>query len=86
MAAGAPVLAYARGSMPELIENGATGYLVQNEEEMIDKIASLQTLSRARCRAWVEERFSVEKMVDGYERLYRSVLNKSQDSNAHHAP
>ncbi len=81
MAAGAPVLAYGRGSMPELIENGATGYLVQSEEEMIDKIGRLQTLSRVRCRASVDERFSVEKMSDGYEQLYRSVLRKAPAVN-----
>jgi glycosyltransferase involved in cell wall biosynthesis len=74
MAAGAPVLAYGRGSMPELIENGETGYLVQNEEEMVDRMERLQSLDRARCRAWVQERFPVEKMIDGYERLYQGAL------------
>jgi len=75
MAAGAPVLAYGRGAMPELIENGETGYLVQSEEEMVDRIERVQTLDRGRCRAWIQERFSVEKMIDGYERLYQGVLN-----------
>ena len=75
MAAGTPVLAYGRGAMPELIENGETGYLVQSEEEMVDRIERVQTLDRGRCRAWIQERFSVEKMIDGYERLYQGVLN-----------
>jgi glycosyltransferase involved in cell wall biosynthesis len=78
MAAGAPVLAYRRGSMPELIANGETGYLVQSEEEMVDRIGRLHTLDRARCRAWVEERFSVDKMIDAYEQLYRGLLKGPQ--------
>jgi glycosyltransferase involved in cell wall biosynthesis len=88
MAAGAPVLAYRRGAMTELIENGATGYLVQSEEEMVERIEQLQILDRARCRAWGQEHFSVEKMIDGYERLYHSVLKGSQqiNSKSRHAP
>src|SRR5215471_4397631 len=90
MAAGTPVLAYGRGAMPELIENGETGYLVQSEEEMVDRIGQLQTLDRVRCRAWVQERFSVEQMIDGYERLYQGVLDGSQrqeiNSKSNHAP
>ena len=88
MAAGAPVLAYRRGAMTELIENGATGYLVQSEEEMVERIEQLQALDRARCRAWVQEHFSVEKMIDGYERLYQSVLKAPQQINSKspHAP
>ena len=89
MAAGTPVLAYGRGSMPELIKNGETGYVVKNEDEMVDTIQRVETLDRARCRNWVRERFSVEQMVEGYERLYKSVVRgprsqkgKSKPSNA----
>src|SRR5262245_369490 len=74
MAAGAPVLAYGRGSMPELIADGETGYLVQSEAEMVDRIERLHRLDRARCRAWVQERFSIEQMIGAYERLYRGLL------------
>jgi glycosyltransferase involved in cell wall biosynthesis len=70
MAAGTPVLAYGRGSMPELIKEGETGYLVQNEDEMVETMRRVRTLDRARCRDWVRERFSVGQMIDGYERLY----------------
>jgi len=42
---------------------------------MVDRIERVQTLDRGRCRAWIQERFSVEKMIDGYERLYQGVLN-----------
>jgi glycosyltransferase involved in cell wall biosynthesis len=71
MAAGTPVIAYPRGSMPELIRHGETGYLPEAEDEMVDILDRIGTLDRARCRSWVEQHFSVEQMVDGYERLYQ---------------
>jgi glycosyltransferase involved in cell wall biosynthesis len=70
------VLAYRRGSMPELIKNGETGYLLENEEEMVEMIHRIGTLDRARCRSWVEERFSLEQMIDGYERLYKLAVSR----------
>ena len=89
MAAGTPVLAYQRGSMPELIKNGETGYLVENEDEMVEMTHRVETLDRARCRNWVRERFSVEQMVNGYERLYRMAastrLNRVLKSKSSHA-
>jgi glycosyltransferase involved in cell wall biosynthesis len=60
--------------MPELIRNGETGYLVDNEEEMVEMTHRIATLDRARCRSWVQERFSIEQMVDGYEQLYRKAI------------
>ena len=50
MAAGTPVLAYRRCSMPELIKNGETGYLFDNEDEMVETIQRVETLDRVRCR------------------------------------
>jgi glycosyltransferase involved in cell wall biosynthesis len=78
MAAGTPVLAYRRGSMPELIKNDETGYLLDSEEEMIEMTHRIERLDRARCRSWVEERFSVEQMIDGYERLYRLAVSSQR--------
>jgi glycosyltransferase involved in cell wall biosynthesis len=75
MAAGTPVLAYRRGSMPELISNGQTGYVVDTEAEMIEAIQNVTKLDRARCREWVRRRFSVARMVDGYERLYKIAVS-----------
>ena len=73
MAAGTPVLAYARGAMPELINDGETGYLLRTEDEMIDALRAVDKLDRRRCREWVKENFSVEQMVDGYEKLYQQI-------------
>jgi glycosyltransferase involved in cell wall biosynthesis len=73
MAAGTPVLAYPRGSMPELVKHGESGYLLRTEDEMVEAMQRIETLDRRRCREWVEENFSVEQMVEGYERLYRQI-------------
>ena len=78
MAAGAPVLAYRRGAMPELIKDGETGFLLQNEDEMVAALGSVDKLDRKRCRDWVREQFSVERMVDGYERLYKEAVGSRQ--------
>jgi len=73
MAAGTPVLAYPRGSMPELVKHGESGYLVDTEDEMVEAIYRIERLDRRRCRDWVQENFSVEQMVEGYERLYCQI-------------
>jgi glycosyltransferase involved in cell wall biosynthesis len=75
MAAGAPALTYARGAMAELIRDGETGHVVGDEDEMVDALKTVEKISRRRCRDWVEESFSVERMLDGYERFYREVLS-----------
>ena len=74
MAAGTPVLAYPRGSMPELIKDGETGYLARSEDEMVQAMGSVGKISRRRCREWVREKFSLERMVDGYEKLYQQAV------------
>jgi glycosyltransferase involved in cell wall biosynthesis len=81
MAAGTPVVAYRRGSMPELIKNGETGYLVENEDEMVAMSNRTESLDRERCRAWVAERFSMEQMVSGYEQLYQAAARGQGPSN-----
>jgi glycosyltransferase involved in cell wall biosynthesis len=77
MAAGTPVLAYRRGSMAELVKDGETGYLVADEDEMLQAIQTIEHLDRKGCRSWVQNRFSVGQMVDGYERLYREIVGKA---------
>lgn len=74
MACGTPVIATRRGAMPELIEDGVTGVLIDRPEEAVDAIARAGDLDRAACRARVAERFSVERMADDYHALYRRVL------------
>ena len=74
MACGTPVIAYNRGSMPELIEHGVTGFLVDTLDEAVAAIARIGEIDRAACRRRVAERFSVERMADDYVRLYERLL------------
>lgn len=74
MACGTPVIAINRGSMPEIIADGVTGFLVRNAAEMAEKIPRVTHLDRRRCRQWVEARFSVDRMVDDYTRVYEKIV------------
>jgi len=73
MACGTPVIAFARGSMPEIIEDGVTGFLVHGLDEMVHAVPKIQDLDRRRCRRRVEERFSVDRMVEDYIRVYEQI-------------
>ena len=74
MACGTPVIAFNRGSMPELIEDGVTGFLVDTVDAAVAAVARVGELDRAACRARVAERFSVDRMADRYLALYRTLL------------
>ena len=74
MACGTPVIAYRRGSMPELIDHGVTGFLVDSFDEAVTAIGHLNEIDRAACRRAVEQRFTVERMADDYLTLYRRLL------------
>lgn len=74
MACGTPVIATRRGSMVEIIEPGVNGALVKDVDEAVAAIDTVRALDRAACRASVARRFSVERMVDDYLALYRSIL------------
>jgi glycosyltransferase involved in cell wall biosynthesis len=73
MACGTPVVAYSRGSMPELIEGGVSGFLAADEAQAVVAVGRLGTLDRAAVRAHAE-RFSVTRMVEAYLHAYRAVL------------
>jgi glycosyltransferase involved in cell wall biosynthesis len=74
MAAGTPVIAYPRGSMPEVIDVGVTGYLVPDVTAAIAAIEPATALDRKEIRRVAERRFSAERMVDDYLALYVSFL------------
>ena len=74
MACGTPVIAMRRGSMPELIEHGVNGFLVDSLEEAVAAIGHLGDLDRAAVRETVARRFTVERMADAYLALYRSII------------
>ena len=75
MATGTPVIAYRAGSVPEIVMDGVTGYVCETFREMLDAVPRVASLDRAACRALVEQRFSVEAMADGYERVYRRLVS-----------
>ncbi|MCX7982696.1 MAG: glycosyltransferase [Syntrophales bacterium] len=76
MACGTPVLAIKRGSMPEVIVNGKTGFLLSGAEDMVEILPKVKELNRAHCRKWVEERFSAERMVEDYIQVYAHILQE----------
>ena len=73
MACGTPVIAARRGSMPELIEDGVTGFLVDSVEEAVSAIHRIDEIDRARVRRAVELRFTSTAMADAYLRLYQHI-------------
>ncbi len=77
MMCGTPVIAFNRGSMPELILHGKTGFLVKNTQEAVSVLPDIKNIRRADCRKHALSRFSIDKMIDGYEAVYHKILNKS---------
>lgn len=77
MACGTPVIATPRGSVPEVVDDGTTGFVVSVEDYAREAAAALDRLREidpARCRAWVAERFSKDAMVAGYERVFEAAV------------
>ena len=89
MASGTPVVAYNRGSVSELVEDGITGFIIRENPASSDgyrisevgvaglvaAVKRIGEISREACRKRIEENFTVEKMVDGYEAVYKKLLN-----------
>ncbi|MGH8325553.1 MAG: glycosyltransferase family 4 protein, partial [Steroidobacteraceae bacterium] len=74
MACGTPVIAFPRGSVPEIVEDGLTGFLVSSIEEAVEAVERAGELDRAAIRARFEEAFSVTRMACDYEELYGRLL------------
>jgi glycosyltransferase involved in cell wall biosynthesis len=75
MACGTPVVAWRNGSVPEVVADGQTGFVVASVEEMAAAVDRVGDLDPRVLRARVEERFSAEAMVTGYERIYQRILS-----------
>lgn len=86
MAVGTPVVAINAGSVPEVVEDGVTGFICNTVDDMVSAISRVGSLDRSACRARVEERFSVTAMANGYERAYRSLLSTTTPSGTRLEP
>jgi len=75
MACGTPVIAFRRGSMPELIRHGETGYIVDDIDGAVNAVAAVKAIDRSACRADVERRFTNTRMARDYVRVYQQILN-----------
>ena len=76
LACGTPVVAFRRGSVPEIIQDGINGFIVDNIDEMAEAVKKVGMISPAKCRDSVEKRFSVERMVNEYENLFKKIASK----------
>lgn len=76
MACGTPVVAFNRGSIPEVVVDGKTGFIVDNEQEMVEVVKHVGEIDRAVCRRHVEEHFTNEHMIDALERVLTTVCQK----------
>ena len=80
MACGTPVIAFPEGSVPELVSDGETGFVVDDEAAMADAIGRLGSIDPARCRAVTAERFGVAAVVERYEAVYRRAADAQPSS------
>ena len=73
---GTPVIAINLGSMPELVQNGKTGFLVNTVREASEAVEKIQSISRKICREWAYSKFSRKVMINGYLDVYNKILNE----------
>lgn len=76
MLCGTPVIAFNRGSMPELIADEQTGFLVENVAEAAERVEDITDLDRAFCRSHAEGKFSLDRMTEGYFSVYEEILGR----------
>ena len=75
MLCGTPVIAYNRGSMPELVDDTKTGFLVNTIDEAVKAVSNIKSIDRNYCKEWANSKFSRKKMIEGYLDVYKKVLN-----------
>ena len=75
MSCGTPVIAYRRGSVPEIVEDGVSGFVVDDVEQAVAAVQRIASFDRATVRAQFERRFTAEQMARGYMEIYRTLLS-----------
>jgi glycosyltransferase involved in cell wall biosynthesis len=80
MACGTPTIAFRRGSVPEIIDSGITGFVVETIEESLSALDQIPRFDRALCRKVFDERFSAKRMVSDYLRTYQKLIDRKYRS------
>jgi glycosyltransferase involved in cell wall biosynthesis len=82
MLLGTPVISFRRGAAPEVVDDGVTGFIVNDVVEMADRIRRIDTIDRKRCRERAQERWSSVRMARDYERVYEQLVRDQRDGNS----
>jgi len=75
MACGTPVISFDKGSVSEIVKNDKTGFIVKNNNEIVEAIKKIDRIDRKKCRKWMEKNFSIKKMIDDYEKTFLKILH-----------
>jgi glycosyltransferase involved in cell wall biosynthesis len=73
MSCGTPVIAFNKGAVSEVVRDCLTGFVVDNHSQMVEAVKKIDVIDRTACRKHVEENFTVEKMIDGYDKALKSI-------------
>ena len=73
MASGTPTIAFNNGSIPEIIDDGKTGFIVKNERKMLEAMKKIDSINRTYCRKVAEENFSTQAMVNNYLSVFEKT-------------
>jgi glycosyltransferase involved in cell wall biosynthesis len=84
MCCGTPVIAFKRGSVPEIIDDGVSGFVVTNVDEAVDAVGKINTLSRPGVKKKFEEKFTARRMAKDYLKIYESLAEHSTYTNGNH--
>ena len=76
-----PVVAYEGGSVPEVMENGATGFIVNEIEQAVEAVGRVRDLSRARCHEVFEKRFTASRMASDYVDVYQRLIDADKEKS-----
>ena len=79
LACGTPILAYRRGSVPEIVHDGQTGFICETVDQMVQAVPRISTLDRQQCRSVFEQRFTVQRMVQDYLCAYENLILQQEE-------